>query len=270
MSAPIVFLSDYGLDDEFVGVCHGVIARVSPGTSVIDLSHSVPPYDVARGAILLRDSLPFVPNDGIFLAVVDPGVGTSRRPIAVRAGVTRMLVGPDNGLLSLACEALGGSTEAVVISSPDVVLARTSDTFQGRDVFAPAAAHLSSGKRLEELGPAIDDLASLVHVTIPDPEVSAGRIESVVLAIDRYGNIGLNIQSDDLARSGISSSPDASLEVGGRSLPLKFVRTFAEAGEREYAAVVDSSGRVAIVLNRDSAARHLTVGVGDVVVLRAG
>src|SRR5919198_5551754 len=171
---PIVFLSDYGLEDEFVGICHAVIARVSPESTVIDLSHAVPPQDVLRGALLLGRSIRYLPADAVVLAVVDPGVGTPRRPVAVETTEGgQLLVGPDNGLLSLAWAERSGVARAVEISQPEVILEPVSATFHGRDIFAPAAAHLASGSDLAALGPDVGP-ASLAVLEVPVPGVEPG------------------------------------------------------------------------------------------------
>ncbi len=145
MARPIVFLTDYGLADEFVGICHGVMASIAPGATVIDLSHSVPRHDVKRGALMLGRATAFMPKDSVYVAVVDPGVGSDRRSIAVRAASGAVLVGPDNGLLAVAWDSLGGARSAVEIGAEQVVLHPVSKTFHARDVFAPAAAHLAMG-----------------------------------------------------------------------------------------------------------------------------
>src|SRR5262245_26682420 len=184
MARPIAFLSDFGLDDEFVGVCHGVIARISPETRVIDVTHAVPRHDVVLGAVLLADTARYMPEDAVVLAVVDPGVGTDRREIAVRTSTGALLVGPDNGLLSLVWNRLGGPGAAALIASPDVTLEPRSHTFHGRDVFAPAAAHLSMGAALESLGPLLD-LESLVRIQLAEPVIGPASIRAEVLAVDR-------------------------------------------------------------------------------------
>src|SRR5438093_113251 len=177
---PIVFLSDYGLEDEFVGICHAVIARISSGSPVIDLTHAIPPQDVLRGALVLGRSIRYLPTDAVILAVVDPGVGTPRRPVAVETlQGGQLLVGPDNGLLSLGWAEREGVARAVEIADPKVILDPVSATFHGRDIFAPAAAHLASGVSLPELGPDVDP-ASLVEMHPPAPGVEAGRIDAEV------------------------------------------------------------------------------------------
>jgi S-adenosyl-L-methionine hydrolase (adenosine-forming) len=154
MSRPVVFMTDYGRTDEFVGVCHGVMASIVPDVHVIDLTHNVPRQDVMRGALILGRATKFMPDDAVYVAVVDPGVGSERRSIAVRAATGAFLVGPDNGVLSPAWAALGGAEAAASIEDSRVMLFPVSKTFHGRDVFAPAAAHLAAGATLDALGPA--------------------------------------------------------------------------------------------------------------------
>ncbi len=261
MSRPIVFLTDYGRSDGFVGICHGVMARIAPAARVIDLTHAVPRQDVLRGAVELARAVPYMPTDAVYVAVVDPGVGSDRGAIATTAG-TALLVGPDNGLLSLAWEELGGVESAVEIQSPEVVLAPVSRTFHGRDVFAPAAAHLAAGMRLEDLGPAVDP-SSLVRLDVPGPMVAQGAVGARVTATDGYGNVQLNATERDLE--------DAAVEVGnvlvvnGRRLPR--AGTFAELPEREPGLIVDSDGYLAIVVNQGNAAQMLGLAAGDVVVM---
>lgn len=262
MTRPIVFLTDYGLADEFVGVCHGVMARIAPDARVIDLSHAVPRQDVLRGAITLGRSVPYLPRDAVYLAVVDPGVGSDRRPIAVRTSAGVDLVGPDNGLLSLAWDELGGVAEAVEIRADDVVLRPVSRTFHGRDVFAPAAAHLARGLAVGALGPAID-AEELRTLELPGPMVTPGAIGARVLGIDGFGNVQLNARAEDLEAAGIGGT----LSVGGRVIPR--VGIFSDVPPGAVAALLDSQGQVALVVNSGSAAETLGLVVGRAVVLEA-
>jgi S-adenosyl-L-methionine hydrolase (adenosine-forming) len=262
MSRPIVFLTDYGLADEFVGVCHGVMARIAPDARVIDLSHAVPRQDVLRGAITLGRSVPYLPVDAVYLAVVDPGVGSDRRPIAVRTAAGVDLVGPDNGLLSFAWDELGGVAEAVEVRADDVVLRPVSRTFHGRDVFAPAAAHLARGLAIGALGPAID-AESLRTLELPGPMVTPGAIGARVLGIDGFGNVQLNARAEDLESAGIGDT----LSVGGRVIPR--VGIFSDVPPGAVAALLDSQGQVALVVNSGSAAETLGLVVGRAVVLEA-
>ena len=261
MSRPIVFLTDYGRSDGFVGICHGVMATIAPDARVIDLTHSVPRQNVLRGAVELARAVPYMPTDAVYVAVVDPGVGSDRGAIAAAAGAA-LLVGPDNGLLSLAWEELGRVESAVEIQSPEVVLAPVSRTFHGRDVFAPAAAHLAAGMKLENLGPAVD-LATLVHLDVPGPMVAEGAVGARVTATDGFGNVQLNATESDLEDAAVAVGNV--LIVNGRRLPR--AGTFAELPEREPGLIVDSDGYLAIVVNQGNAAQMLGLAAGDVVVM---
>ena len=261
MIRPIVFLTDYGRSDGFVGICHGVMARIAPDARVIDLTHSVPRQDVLRGAVELARSMPYMPTDAVYVAVVDPGVGSDRGAIATAAGAA-LLVGPDNGLLSLAWEELGGVESAVEIQNPRVVLAPVSRTFHGRDIFAPAAAHLAAGMPLEDLGPAVDP-DTLVRLDVPGPMVAEGAVGARVTATDGYGNVQLNATERDLDDAGVAVG--RVLVVNGRRVPR--AGTFAELPEREPGLIVDSDGYLAIVVNHGNAAQMLGLAAGDVVVM---
>ena len=262
MSRPIVFLTDYGLADGFVGVCHGVIARIAPDVHVIDLTHQVERQDVLGGAVTLGRAARYMPDDAVYLAVVDPGVGSDRRPIALETRSGAALVGPDNGLLSMAWAELGGIAHAVEISSEDVVLHPVSHTFHGRDVFAPAAAHLAVGLALEDLGPPVQ-AADLHVLELAAPMVTPGMVGARVVAIDSFGNVQLNATAAELEAAGIGPT----MTIGARDVPR--VATFAEVPRGECAALVDSEGFLALVVNRGSAAQMLGLSVGDAVVLGA-
>ena len=247
MSRPIVFLTDYGMADEFVGVCHGVMLRIAPDVQVIDLTHSIPRQDVMHGALTLGRATSYLPEDAVYIGVVDPGVGSGRGSIAVRARSGALLVGPDNGLLSLAWEALGGAVDAVEITSDDVVLQPVSRTFHGRDVFAPAAAHLAIGMTLAALGSAID--VDRLHVLeLPGPMVAVGAIGARVTGIDGFGNVQLNVGPDDLEAAGIGPV----LTVRGRTVPR--VGVFADVPRGTMGAIIDSQQQLALVVNQGSAA----------------
>jgi hypothetical protein len=260
MTRPIVFLTDYGLADEFVGVCHGVMAMIAPDVRVVDLTHAIPRQDVMRGALTLGRATPYMPAGAVYVAVVDPGVGSERRSVGVRAASGSFLVGPDNGVLSLAWEALGGAEHAVGIASDLVLLHPVSRTFHGRDVFAPAAAHLAGGMALEELGPeiSVDELRVL---ELPGPMVSAGAIGARVTGVDGFGNVQLNVTPADLDACGLGPV----LSVRGRQAPR--VGIFADVEEGSLAAIVDSQGQLALVVNRGSAAETLGLAIGKTVVI---
>jgi len=259
---PIVFISDFGLDDEFVGICHGVISRIAPESRIIDLTHGVPGQDVVRAALLLAESLPYVPEEAVFLAVVDPGVGTERRAVAVRTGQGVFLVGPDNGVLSQAWTRLGGAVEAVEITSPDVLLPGGSHTFHGRDVFAPAAAHLAGGMELKGLGPPVE-VESLARVEPLEPEVHPGRLHAEVLGIDRFGNVQLTIRAEHLERAGLADAAVVEVRTVWRALAVRRVSTFGEVSSGELAALIDSRGWLAVVRNGGSAAASLRLDLAN-------
>lgn len=267
MTRPILFLSDLGLKDEFVGVCHSVIARIAPDARVVDLSHGVTPMDVTLGALLLADSVPYLPGDAVLLGVVDPGVGTDRKAIAVRATNGTLLVGPDNGLLSLAWDASGGVDAAFEITSPDVVLSPTSDVFHGRDVFAPAAGHLAAGTPIDELGPKLDP-TSLVRVEIPDPEVDPGVIRCRVLDVDRFGNLQVNVRPRHLEEAGLASRPDIRVDSAESSALALLVHTYAEVEQGRYGVLSDAWGWVTVMRYEANAAQGLMVGRDDPLWLR--
>jgi S-adenosylmethionine hydrolase len=260
MTRPIVFCTDYGLADGFVGVCHGVMARIAPDARVIDLTHSVPRQDVLRGALTVARATPYMPADAVYVAVVDPGVGSERRSVAVLTGDGPVLVGPDNGLLSLAWQALGGAEAAAAIEDERVMLSPVSSTFHGRDVFAPAGAHLAAGLALEEVGPAIE-VGELRVVEMPGPMVTPGAVGARVIEVDAFGNLQLNARPGDLEAAGIGSP----LGIAGRTLPV--VDIFADVDEGVLAAVVDSQGFLALVVNHGSAAQLLNLEAGSAVVL---
>jgi S-adenosyl-L-methionine hydrolase (adenosine-forming) len=266
---PIVFLSDYGLEDEFAGVCRAVLARISPASPVVDLTHSIPPHDVFRGALVLSRAIRYLPSDAVVLAVVDPGVGTGRRPVAIRTkDRERLLVGPDNGLLSLAWAEDGGVSKAVTIESPDVVLEPISATFHGRDVFAPAAAHLASGLALESVGPPVDP-SSLVSLKVTDPELGPAGIDCEVLGVDRFGNVQLSARAEHLTAAGLDRALMLQVVCRGRGAVARRAFTFGDVIPGELAVIVDSGGWVAVVVNRGSAAEALGLAVGDPVTLHA-
>lgn len=263
MTAPITFLSDYGYADEFVGVCHAVIARRCPAARVIDLGHGLPRHDVRAGALALRAALRYAPA-GVHLAVVDPGVGGARRAIAFSTGDrSRLLVGPDNGLLPAAAGDFGGVGDAVDIGDSPEALRPISATFHGRDIFAPVAAALADGAPLASLGRPIG-AETLVSLELPQPTVVDGVLRAHVLSLDSFGNVALDCAPDAFAPSALLA-----VEAGGSELELPLRRTFGDVAPGELVAYVDSRGCLALAVNGGSAAQRLGVGVDDVVVLRA-
>jgi S-adenosyl-L-methionine hydrolase (adenosine-forming) len=259
----VTFLSDYGRTDEFVGVVHSVIRSIAPDVRVIDLTHDIAPYDVRAGALALARSVPFL-APGVVVGVVDPAVGTTRRPIAVEVGDgASVLVGPDNGLLAPAVAMCGGATRAVELVSPEHRLDTGAATFDGRDVFAPAAAHLCNGVELTELGPLLEP-ASLMPGLVPLSREEGGEIIAEVLWVDRYGNAQLNVEPEELE----GHDDKVTIEVDGVVRTATRATTFATVGPNEIGLVVDSYGLVALALDRDSAARELGLTAGSSVLIR--
>jgi len=256
MGATITLLTDYGLDDEFAGVCHGVIARIAPEARVIDLTHGIPRHDVAAGALALRRALPYTPP-GVHVAVVDPGVGGPRRGVALRCG-DRLLVGPDNGLLMPAADLLGGVAEAVDLARSPWRLQPVSATFHGRDVFAPVAARLAAGAPLREAGEPIDP-ATLAALELPVPRADGDTLVAHAVAFDAFGNVLLDATGADLPAG------DA-LDVCGR--PARRARTFADVPAGALLVYEDSSGALALAVNKGSAREALGLAAGDEVRLR--
>jgi S-adenosyl-L-methionine hydrolase (adenosine-forming) len=238
-----------------------VIKRIAPDADVIDITHGIPPQHVLQGALVLANTLPYMP-EGVHMAVVDPGVGGSRKALGLRGGDGRMYVGPDNGLLLAAVDRLGGVGEAVELTNPDYMLEPVSRTFHGRDIFAPAAAHLARGVELREFGEAIDP-AGLERLELPEPSVGSSRIRATVLYVDRYGNVQLNLTRDHLEQVGILPGTKVELEVGWDRVYAVAARTFADAQPGDVIVYEDAYRNIALAINRGSAAQMLRVTVGQ-------
>jgi hypothetical protein len=258
----VSFLSDYGLDDEFVGVVKAVIHDLAPDATIIDLTHGIPPHDVRAGSLALARAIQYVPA-GVVLAVVDPGVGTARRAVAVEvAGGAGVLIGPDNGLLAPAVSLAGGAERAVSLTSTEHQLPAPGPTFAGRDVFAPAAAHLCAGVPLEALGDPIDP-AGLLPGVVPLTRIEDGDLHAEVLWVDRYGNAQLNVSPEEVEDYG----DRIGLRMGETRRTGVRADAYAAIGTGQIGLVVDSYGLVSIALDRRSAAEELRLAPGDTVVL---
>jgi len=258
----VTFLSDYGTHDEFVGVVHSVIRSLAPHVTVIDLTHEVPPYDVRAGSLTLGRAAQYL-APGVVLAVVDPGVGTERRAVAVEVGDGQSyLVGPDNGLLASAVAMSGGATAAVELSNPAYQLHAPGPTFAGRDVFAPAAAHLCLGTPLSELGPSVDPLALLPGL-LPLPRDEDGTLVAEVLWVDRFGNCQLNVDPDDVDDLG----PRIQLRWSGDVRTAERAPTYQGIAPGQVGLVIDSYGMLSVCLGKRSAASELSMPVGTEVTL---
>ncbi|SHN27749.1 SAM hydrolase/SAM-dependent halogenase family protein [Cryptosporangium aurantiacum] len=251
------FTTDYGLSDAFVAICHGVALRTAPGVRIIDVTHLVPLADVRRGASVLADAVPYLPEGTVHVAVVDPGVGTARRAVAIEAA-EGLLVGPDNGLLLPAADALGGAVAAVELTDPT-----PARTFHGRDLFMPAAARLASGAALASLGPPAD-VAALLRLPTTETRSGPGWLESEVRSVDRFGSLQLAATAADLVPFGPTVHV---LLVDAGQQPISVVRgeTFGDVPPGDLVLLVDSTGRAALSVNQGSAAARLGVDAGAVV-----
>jgi S-adenosylmethionine hydrolase len=263
---PITFLSDYGYDDEFAGVCRAVIAQIAPGAPLIDLSHGIARQDVRQGAIVLANALPSCPP-GVHLAVVDPGVGSARRAVAVAAAEGRILVGPDNGLLSRAVDRLGGALEAVELSRSPFRLEPVSATFHGRDLFAPVAGHLSLGALIEEAGEPIEP-SSLVTLDLPTPRIGSEEVAAHAIHVDGYGNVTLDLDASMLVEGPLR--PGEALEVRAPDGRFEAVwdRTFADVQPGDVLLFADSSGALALAVSGGDAAGLMDLAPDREVTLR--
>jgi len=262
----VTFLSDYGLDDDFVGVCHGVIARIAPAVRVIDITHGVARHDVRSGALVLRRALAFMPA-GVHLAVVDPGVGAARRAVALRcADDARLLVGPDNGLLMPAAERFGGVVEAVDVGRSALRLEPLSASFHGRDVFAPVAAFLARGGELAQAGEPLDP-GALVALELPHARIAGGgALLTHALQADRYGNVVLDADDAQLAASALRLGRPVTVN-GRRAL---YGRTFADVPAGGLLLYEDGYRSLALAVNRGSALAELGLAIDDEVLVAPG
>lgn len=261
MNPVITFLSDYGLEDDFVGLCHGVLAGIAPEARVIDLTHGIRRHDVRAGALILEGATPYLPV-GIHLAIVDPDVGAERRAVALRSADDRLFVGPDNGLLWLAAERSGGVVEAVDIARSQFRLEPVSATFHGRDVFAPVAARLAAGTPLAETGEPCD-AEGLVRLALPHPRVEDGTLIAHALYIDRFGNVQLDVGHEDLADSGLKLGHRVEIQMGSRTWGAHYVRTFADVAVDELLIYEDAYRRLAVAVSHGDAASWLGASVDD-------
>ena len=255
----ITLLTDYGRDDEFVGVCHAVIRGIHPGAEIVDLTHGIPRHAVRQGAVVLRNALPYLPA-GVHVGVVDPQVGSERRAVAVTCADGRTLVGPDNGLLSLAWQEAGGVVEAVDVSRSPHRLEPVSATFHGRDVFAPVAAHLATGEPLPEAGEPLDP-ADLVVIELPTVRRDGSALLAHAMSLDRFGNVALNASRADLAELDLGAT--VVIESRGERFPARFGRTFADVKPGELILYEDANRSLAVALNGGDAATTLDIGLGD-------
>jgi S-adenosylmethionine hydrolase len=267
-SRQIVFLSDFGLGNEWVGICHAVMTDIAPRSPIVDLSHLVRALHVVSGAVLLADCIPYTSADAVALAVVDPNVGKDRE-IAIETASGRALVGPDNGLLLPAAEAAGGVESVVEITSPEIIREPITPSFRTRDTLCPATAHLATGVPIDRLGAAVDP-ATLVSLDIPQPETTLGKIRCEVIDYNRFGNIQLNVRAGDLAAAGLDRNEAVQVEAVSASAEARRGDTYADFEAGQYGVIIDERGWLMLVRgNPGSALEGLGLDIGDPVWLSA-
>jgi S-adenosylmethionine hydrolase len=245
-------MTDFGLVDASVGAIRGVLLSLAPGVPVADIGHQIPPYDIERGSRLLEYAVPYYPPGTIHVAVVDPGVGTERRGIALRTGRGDILVGPDNGLLLWAAEALGGIGAAVELTEEAYRLHPVSRTFHARDIFCPAAAHLANGVELQALGPRLEP-SSLRRLQREPPIISKGELSAPVATIATFGNVHFDVLGEHWERAGLVGEQSIAVEVNGRSWTLPFRSTFGEVPSGSALLLYDAFGRLCLAVNQGNA-----------------
>ena len=256
----ICFISDYGLSGELVGICKGVMVGLAPGVSIIDVTHSVPEFDVCRGAETLRHAAGYMPKDAVYLAVVDPGDKTKRRALAAEVRSGAYLVGPDNGLLLPAAQALGGIVRAVHLTNPQYHVQPVSNTFHGRDVFSPVAAHLAAGANLEDLGEEVVP-ASMISIDFPGfRREPGGVLAAEIIDIDRFGNARLSVMQDDFD---LPYGTPLEIKVRDESMDARYMETFGASETGDLILVPDSHWRLSLAVNKGNAARALQLSVGN-------
>jgi S-adenosyl-L-methionine hydrolase (adenosine-forming) len=265
MSSPISFVSDFGHHDEFVGVVHGVLAKLAPESRVIDVSHSIPRGDIRAAALTLTRAIQYLP-EGVALVVVDPGVGSDRRALAAETD-WGFFVGPDNGVLSPPVAMMGGARRIVSVENPEARIPSPGETFHGRDVFAPAAAMLASGEAmLEELGPEVSP-DSVTPLLLPLPEVADGRVTGEAWWVDHFGNVQTNIGPDELGELGHRPGSVITMRIGATVHSLPWVVAYSDVEPGEALIHVDSSGLMAIAVREGAADQDMALGVGTAVTL---
>jgi len=262
----VSLLTDYGLEDDFVGVCHGVILGICPDARIVDVTHGIARHDVRHGAVVLRNAVPYLPV-GVNVAVVDPQVGTQRRALAVRAADDRLYVGPDNGVLSLALATSGGAVQAVDVTRSALRLEPVSASFHGRDVFCPIAAHLAAGADLAEVGEPID-ADEIEQLELPGPRTEGIDVRASVLLIDRFGNVGLDLSHEQLAGTGLKLGSTVEVEARGERYLASYAATFADVSPGAVVVYEDSYRMLSIAINRGDAAATFQIAAGDEVRLR--
>src|SRR5580700_4256418 len=246
------FLTDFDVKDDAIGICKAVMEGIAPGVRVIDITHQVTPYDIAQGARFLAGSAPYFPKDAVFVGVVDPGVGSTRKPIIAKSTIGQFFVVPDNGLLTLVQDR-DGIEAAREITNPDWMIgSKLSSTFHGRDIFSPAGAHLARGDDWTQAGPALD-VTQLVRLDIPTAAIDEQGLAGEVIATDGpFGNLVTNVDAEVFFKLGYQRGQDVPVKLGDKEMKIKFVRTFSDVAVGQTLLYIDSRGHVAMAVNQKS------------------
>jgi S-adenosylmethionine hydrolase len=266
----LTFLSDYGFEDPFLGVCKGVVARTAIALGVdvhvLDVMHMVSPQDVEQGAAVLASAVPYLPSPAVHLALVDPFRPTPTRGVAVRTADGSVFVSPDNGLTSQAWDVVGGPVQAHVIDNPALWHPSPARTFRGRDVFAPVAARLAAGTPLEEVGTAVD-VDELERLAVRAPTVEQDHVHGEVVTVDHFGNLTLNLQRSHLEQAGMALGDTVELRCSGKARTVPFLTTYGEAPAGSLVVCEDSFRTITVAMNMGSAAASLRAGRGEPMVI---
>jgi S-adenosylmethionine hydrolase len=262
----LTFLSDLGYEDAFLGVCKGVIARIAPDVTVIDVLHLVHAQDVEQGAGVLASAVPYLPVPSVHLALVDPFRTIPSRGIAVRTADGSTFVAPDNGLASQAWETAGGAVAAHVLDDPTLWLPNAARTFRARDVFSPVAAKLAAGLPLAQVGTAVP-LDELERLELRQPSVDDDHVHAEVVQVDHFGNLTLNVQRHHLEAAGIQLGDDVELRCAGKTLNVRFTLTYGEVPRGRVALCEDSFRTITVAVNQGSASTVLRARRADPIVI---
>ena len=262
----LTFLSDYGFEDAFLGVCKGVIARTAPEVRVLDVLHLVARQDVEQGSAVLASAIPYLPAPAVHLALVDPFRATPTRGVAVRTADGSTFVAPDNGLTSQAWEVAGGGLAAHLLDNPELWHPAPARTFRGRDIFSPVAARLAAGLPIDQVGTAIA-VEELERLAVRQPTVEDDHVHGEVVQVDHFGNLTLNLHRAHLEQAGIRLGDEVELRCSGKSLVVPFLLTYGEVGRGRLAVCEDSFRTVTIAVNSGSAASRLRAGRGEPLVI---
>jgi S-adenosylmethionine hydrolase len=259
------FLSDYGLEDEFVGVCHGVMLKIAPKLRIVDIHHNILRQRIRHGAIVLQQSMPYMP-ECVHLAVVDPGVGTGRKAVAIESNWGEIFVGPDNGLLMPAVLGTGGVKRAFTITDERFLLTPISRTFQGRDVFAPAAAHIANGVDPSEFGDPVD-VSKLVCLEMPSAWIHDDHLHAEVLQVDRFGNLQFDLERAQLEEIGLLNGSNLEVRVEGHRVSVPLGASFGDVPAGEFVMIEDSYRYLSLAINNGDAAAKLRANAGSTAII---